>query len=105
MDKDIYCIFSLFDRNIKVQTLDKSIDETISIEDINNIADFCQQNHISTIHLMTNEQYGLEYKNTLSTYMKTKYGYNVVEVKNLLMKKNQKQQLALSMRRLNNGNI
>ena len=81
MDKDIYCIFSLFDRNIKVQTLDKSIDETISIEDINKIADFCQQNHISTIHLMTNEQYGLEYKNTLSTYMKTKYGHNIVEVK------------------------
>ena len=55
--------------------------ETINIEDINKIADFCQQNHISTIHLMTNEQYGLKYKNTLNTYMKSKYGHNIVEVK------------------------
>lgn len=81
MDKDIYCIFSLFDRTIQVQTSDKSIDEIISIEDINKIADFCQQNHVSTIHLMTNEQYGLKYKETLDSYMETKYGHNVVEVK------------------------
>ncbi len=81
MDKDIYCIFSLFDRTIQVQTSDKMIDEKISVEDINKIADFCQQNHISTIHLMTNEQYGLNYKEILDDYMKTKYGHNVIEVK------------------------
>lgn len=82
MVKDLYCLFSMFDMTVQIQTEDKSIDERIPLnEAVEAIVDFGRSKHVSTIHLMGNTSYLSDFSNNMKEYSLTKYGHNVVEVK------------------------
>ena len=51
MVKDLYCIFSMFDTTVQIQTEDKTIDEKIPLNRaVETITDFCRSRHIGTAH-------------------------------------------------------
>ena len=82
MVKDLYCIFSMFDMTVQIQTEDKAIDEKIPLDRaVETITDFCRSRHIGTAHLMGNASYLGEIKNNILEYSKSEYGHNVVEIK------------------------
>lgn len=82
MVKDLYCIFSMFDTTVQIQTEDKTIDEKIPLDRaVEIITDFCRSRHIGTAHLMGNASYLDEIKNNILEYSKSEYGHNVVEIK------------------------
>ena len=46
MVKDLYCIFSMFDMTVQIQTEDKTIDEKIPLNRaVETITDFCRSRH------------------------------------------------------------